>query len=115
VIASDGAPKDPRRCQLLELLRHGARGRAADPDQLADVKRLVRVSEEPAQQLPPGLAEEDSSGVGDQRRTHIAYDCTRKAYGVAGAFTAGWPGSRPESLAGPQGLRGDTILHKGTE
>jgi hypothetical protein len=49
VIASDGAPKDSRRGQLLELLRDGAGGRAADPNQLAHVKRLIRMSEEPAQ------------------------------------------------------------------
>ena len=80
MVASGGPPKDSRRGQLLELLRDGAGGRTADPDQLAHVERLVRMGEKPAQQLPPGFPEEHRSRVGDRSRTHISYDCTRITY-----------------------------------
>ncbi len=49
--------------QRVQLARDGALGGPAPSDDVADVERLVRMSEEEAEHTPARLAEEDGAGV----------------------------------------------------
>jgi len=72
-----------RQCPKFPL--HGALRGACLPHDLAEVKRLVRVPQQPTQHTTPRLAEEHGRGssllVGVARhRTHFTHDRTRSGY-----------------------------------
>ena len=58
-----------------QLALRGPFGRAGPPKELPKIEGLVRMCEQPSQQLPTGRAEEHQPGVQASIGNHIDYDC----------------------------------------
>jgi hypothetical protein len=73
LVSAGGASEDTGCRHLLEISGYGTLSDPGDPDQLSDVKRFVRVCEEPSEKTPAGSAEENRRRAGHARDL---YRCT---------------------------------------
>ena len=76
--ALDSAVQQPGGGQLFEFALHRADGSTCVARDLAKIVRFVRMTEQPAEDAPPGTAEQQRGGVGPGRRSHSV--CSHNAY-----------------------------------
>ena len=104
----DGPPQHAAAGERLELALYGPLRGARLAHNLAQVKGLLRVPQQPRQHPPAGLSKENTSGllVGGRNRTHFEYIRTRSGYERQAQVPGVKPPRRPSSRR-----RGERRLH----
>jgi hypothetical protein len=79
--ALDRTSKEAGAAQRVELSRNGALRGARSPDDVADVERSIRISEEQPEHTSARLPEQHGGRILDRDpRTHFEYNCTQIEY-----------------------------------